>query len=882
MSSADESLIALKRIKDEFKAFCDERGSSSEADTRVKVIDRVLKEVCGWSESNIAREEHVHSGFIDYTLSLRGRPYVAVEAKREGIAFVFPQDSIHKSYKLSGAILTKSEIRDAVTQVRSYCDDIGIRYAIATNGYAWVIFRAIREDIPWREGSARVFPSLEYIIENFTDFWNLLSFGAINAGSLDGEFGSSLRPARELHRVIEALYNADLPLQRNRLHAQLHPLIKTVFEDIAEQDDLEILQSCYVHSASLKIVARDLDCVITDAIPDFLKKEGAEQVTPRKYDAGSFGAAVSTALRSDKGQLFLLLGGIGSGKSTFLKRYQKTVGKEVLHRNAFWFYVDFLEAPLDASDLEQFVWSTVLNQIRSRYQDSNLEVRANIKKAFEDKIRLLSETLLRHFHPSSREYEKGLSPHLDQWQKEIKDYVPRLLKVGCKLHEKRIVLFVDNVDQLTPAYQAQIFLLAQRVTRIVGSITIVALREESYYTASIQKTFTAYTNRKFHIASPYFKWLIGSRIHFAISVLKGEKQLPGFSFSSGIAIDRESISQFLEVVEKSLFGKNKSISRFVEAICFGNMRSALQMFTTFLVSGATDVEKILYIYHREGTYFVAFHEFLKSVMLGDRHYYKESQSPIMNLFDCGAQKNSSHFTALRILRLLLSHRGESTEEGQGYFEISKALSLFEDLFDDREDFIRSMNRLVNRQLVEVNTRSTDSILGASHVRATSAGWYYSRQLAQSFAYLDLVLQDTPLNQQKVEEELRRMVKEVDNLADKEENKLERMEIRFKRVEVFLNYLQEEEQAEIKDRGLGKYSSIISDLVMPGIIDAFGQQRVYIESRLKENREKFEEDLSFGMTEEEIKLLLGECYEAEVQEQEVLPLQESPPSDPQSK
>lgn len=70
--------------------------------------------------------------------------------------------------------------------------------------------------------------------------------------------------------------------------------------------------------------------------------------------------------------------------------------------------------------------------------------------------------------------------------------------------------------------------------------------------------------------------------------------------------------------------------------------------------------------------------------------------------------------------------------------------------------------------------------------------------------------------------------------------------------------------------------------MPGIIDAFGQQRVYIESRLKENREKFEEDLSFGMTEEEIKLLLGECYEAEVQEQEVLPLQESPPSDPQSK
>lgn len=876
MSSADDSLEALRRIKQDFEAFCAAHGAVSESDTRAKIIDRILKEVCRWPESEITREEHVARGYMDYRLSLRGKGFVTVEAKKAGVPFVFPHDKTHKSHKLAGAILTKPDIKEAITQVRGYCDDAGIRYAIATNGYAWIVFRAIREDIPWREGTARVFPTLEFTIENFTDFWNLLSYEAISAGSLDGEFGSPLRPGRNLFRVVDRLFNSDLPLQRNRLHAQLHPLIRTVFEDIAEQDHLEVLQFCYVHSKSLMIVAQDLDCVITDSIPQFLRKEGTEALVPGRHDAGAFGTAVSAALRSDKGQLFLLLGGIGSGKSTFLKRYQKTVGKEVLRANAFWFYVDFLEAPLNADELEKYVWSTVLDQIRGRYASMDLEVRANIKKAFEDKIKILSETLLRPLHPSSREFEKALSPHLDEWQKETTSYVPRILKVAMGLHEKKVVLFIDNVDQLAPSYQASIFLLAQRVTRLVGSITIVALREESYYAASVQKTFTAYTNRKFHIASPHFRRLIGSRIHFAIDVLKGNKTAQ--VLSSGIPIDRQSIQEFLEVVENSLFGRNKQIARFVEAICFGNMRSALQMFTTFLVSGATDVDKMLHIYRRDGAYFVAFHEFLKSVMLGERQYYKESQSPILNVFDCGTQKNSSHFTAIRILSLLLSHRGESTEEGQGYFEISKALSLFEDLFDNKEDFIKTLSRLVKWQLVEVNTRSIDSIIGASHTRATSAGWYYLTHLVRSFAYLDLVLQDTPLNDETVVDKLERSVHEVDNLADKEDLKLQRMGVRFSRVQEFLIYLEAEEEQEVKHHRLTGVNSVLADPITPKIIEAFARQRSYIETRLRENRERLDEEVMvFDMTDEEINKFLTGYYETETSEQEELPL-ETPKQD----
>src|SRR5437867_13146631 len=91
------------------------------------------------------------------------------------------------------------------------------------------------------------------------------------------------------------------------------------------------------------------------------------------------------------------------------------------------------------------------------------------------------------------------------------------------------------------------------------------------------------------------------------------------------------------------------------------------------------------------------------VMLGDRRYYRESQSPIMNVFDCGPEKNSSHFTTSRLLRYLLSFRGQASPQGQCYCDIGKTVFALEDVFDNREDVVRSLTRLVTKQLVETDT-----------------------------------------------------------------------------------------------------------------------------------------------------------------------------------
>jgi len=340
--------------------------------------------------------------------------------------------------------------------------------------------------------------------------------------------------------------------------------------------------------------------------------------------------------------------------------------------------------------------------------------------------------------------------------------------------------------------------------------------------------------------------MIAQRIKYVLNIFDekegGDKYFDSiFNTNLFYEDDKAKISDFLKIVETSIFEKNRSIARFIDHICFGNMRMALQMFSTFLVSGATDIDKMLRIYRRDGIYFVAFHEFLRSIMLGERMYYKESDSTILNLFECGSERNSSHFTAIRMLTLLTKLRANYDIEGRGYVEINKILSVFENKFNNTEDIIKTMNRLLIKQLIEVNARSQENINEASHIRVTSCGWYYVKYLIDSFSYLDLVLQDTPINSEDVVTKLFHSVIAVNNLSGRDEEKETRMDERFKRVTVFLDYLKSEEDQEIERFGLDSDPNSDFPIIMDQIIMKYNSQQEYIRQRIKANQEIYAED-----------------------------------------
>src|SRR5947207_3024610 len=111
-ATADIALAALNRIFTEHGDFVQKRGQTNEADTRAKVIDRILKEALNWPEESIRREVALNAGYLDYELTHTGRPTLVVEAKRSGTYLEVPANMQGgRTYKLNGALMTSGPIK---------------------------------------------------------------------------------------------------------------------------------------------------------------------------------------------------------------------------------------------------------------------------------------------------------------------------------------------------------------------------------------------------------------------------------------------------------------------------------------------------------------------------------------------------------------------------------------------------------------------------------------------------------------------------------------------------------------------------------------------------------------------------------------------------
>jgi predicted type IV restriction endonuclease len=144
MKSSEECYQEFNRLLIEFGVH--NLAHQSEADTRAKVIDRMLRDVLNWPETSIVREPYTNTGFLDYKL-LAQKPVVVIEAKKAGDTFVLPPDaSMTRALTVGGIIRTAKNLKEHTDQAIQYCAAAGIPYAVVTNGSQWLFFVGSRTD----------------------------------------------------------------------------------------------------------------------------------------------------------------------------------------------------------------------------------------------------------------------------------------------------------------------------------------------------------------------------------------------------------------------------------------------------------------------------------------------------------------------------------------------------------------------------------------------------------------------------------------------------------------------------------------------------------------------------------------------------------------
>jgi hypothetical protein len=726
----------------------DQKGRN-EATTRLQLIDRVFFDCLGWSKEDAILEESHAGEYADYTF-VAPRRILIVEAKKEGDYFELPCTGKNNlEYSLTSLVKTYPNLKSATKQAIGYCQERGVPFGAVSNGHQIVAFIATRSDgIPPLEGKALVFPSLEFTLTHFVDFWNILSKPAIEQkkiqSKLIGESSVGLPP--KLSSGIKIYPGVK---SRNPFQAEMQTLSELFIEDLPRNTQLrkEFLEDCYCSSGALSqyaLISKNIlqskytalfgQDVATPTVIPAVRKKG---VSPEMFAEGLSRRPI------------LLLGDVGVGKSEFINNLLYVEAPNVFE-NAINFYIDLGTKANLAKSLKDFLLKEISEQLLQNY-NVDIEERNLVRGVYHSDLSRFAKGIYSDIKENNPNLFKEkelefLELKINQYEEHIKQVLQHL----AKGRNKQIIMFFDNADQRNDEIQQDAFLISQEIAEHWRPVTIfVSLRPETFYRSLKIGALSGYHPKAFTIAPPRTDQVVEKRLRFALKLSSGE--IPSRFLSNNIEINLNKISELIQIFIDSL-ENNKNIVEFIDNIAGDNIRLALDFVRGFFGSGHVDTEKMLEKYEETGTYYVPIHEFLRAVIYGDTEYYDSDSSPIANLFDISSFDAKEHFLVPLILGFL---NVESNATEEGFVDTTLIYEQMQNLSFTPEQIDFAIIRSHKKNLIETSARVIPHRdLGMPQaIRITSVGSYHISRLCYQFAYIDSILIDTPILDESIKIEV---------------------------------------------------------------------------------------------------------------------------------
>lgn len=780
MTIIDKSLEVFKEYKSNFDKYRTE--TLSESDTRSKILDKLLIDVLGWSETDIKREGYVKVGFFDYELSTSTFKFV-IEAKKTLEVLKLPDKG--DKFKIKTLLKGNGEF---IKQIRNYIIHRDLSYGVISNGHQFIIGKFVNTDgSSWEENECYVFQTLDKIEKNFIAFYGLLSKESIlHNGRIklfeDSHIGKRIAKSSQIDKRDEELI-------RNDLSAHIVPIISQIFREIDNPDELnnyETLKACYIKNEDVEKHNSELNILFEDNPPTF------DARVLRVRNTENTQKQIKEAICQQQNNIFdpiIIIGGKGVGKTTFIKYFTEVILTKDIKRNRPILYLDFRNYTKQQIQDTKTIYANILNQLYEKYTDLNLSNFNILRTIYQKEIQRKIDGIWNPFKDKKEVLDSKISTFLEEL---LKDNIENLIKVSkyliSKCRKKLCVIF-DNADQLDGESQKEVFLLAQSIHRNVDCLVIISLREGYFYRWKNKPPFDAYHSNIFHITAPSYREVLKKRLEYVIKNFNFNniKEIKGYNNNKLFELSGSCLSNLFKSLYKTLFNVgNSEVLRFLEETSYPNIRDGLEKFNLFLISGHTKIVD----YMMSDSYNIPIWEFIKSVALESKYYYQhENHSCIYNMFN-PCKNNKNHFTKIRLLNYLYNI-AESTSYKEHYTVCDYHINLFIKAGYTKEIILNELSELLEFKLIETKNLSSDieddsNLYENSEIKITQAGIYYIKELINRFHYIDLVLQDTPIYDDQYYEQLLNVFPQSDHSGNRDIN------ARVNCVKIFLDYLKKQE------------------------------------------------------------------------------------------
>ena len=215
--------------------------------------------------------------------------------------------------------------------------------------------------------------------------------------------------AREYYRPIEMIGgdpSQEGEIGYNRFGRQLSHEFLHVFDPRTREERANVVRNAYVPSRRREHYVDEIDRVIRTSLPSPLPGSTVIQDTTKPIE-------LVRALRGGRdlqNRLFLLVGPVGSGKSTFVDYFREVKLPEDVAKTTVWINVDINDAPVGKEMMERWIVDEVINNLRRTRPDLDFDTYEVQQKVFSVEIEATAQGRPSHRSPRSRRNTARRSP----------------------------------------------------------------------------------------------------------------------------------------------------------------------------------------------------------------------------------------------------------------------------------------------------------------------------------------------------------------------------------------------------------------------------------------------------------------------------------------
>ena len=662
--------------------------------------------------------------FPDYVVVLAGLPVVIVEAKS-------PDELVDEGYR----------------EARLYGNELNALYETGLNPCKAVFASNGVELLAGHTDSAQPdirvpFGQLNPTCSAFAKLVEL--FGRVPMQKwADGVRASiSSHPLYRATALIggDSARNEEIP--HNSFGEEIALRFRRIFNPTTTADRIRVVKEAYVPSKRRERYVEPIDRLIRGATPRTIShvRPIADSANPRELLE-----VLARGAELDK-HIVLLVGSVGSGKSTFVDYLQYVALSAELRDTTLWVRIDLNRGPLSRELAYQWLSGLILEQLRLSDATQDFDELDTLDKVFSPELRAFKKGPLKLLEELSTEYRVRLADELTRLVRDQLKFAQCLARYLCASSGRLLVVALDNCDKRTRDEQLLMFEIANWVQEQFRCLVLLPIRDVTYDAHKSEPPLdTALKDLVFRIEPPLFHRVLQGRVRLALGDLDIGKGRRNFTLPNGIRVDYPSsdLGNYLASILRSLFNYDTFLRRILSGLAGRDVRKALELFLDFCSSGHIGTDEIQKIRTLEGEYTLPIHVVTNVLLRMDRRFYDGTRSHLINVFQCVPEDAlPDHFVRVDILTWLENRIRTLGPSGQiGYFRVDHMVGDMSRRGHDAERVRDEVHALLKCGCVIAEHQRLDSVEEEDLVTISASGTVHL-ELAKNELYWAACAEDT--------------------------------------------------------------------------------------------------------------------------------------------